>query len=143
MRDFNKALRSPKREDQVNGLKALLPTKKDVSYAFPKHADAVGKLIEMWKNELLSTIDEGVKQEVKHGELEKVNVYDIRKREKPSKNVVQDLALFAPDILVVDVSLHYKGFLTGGTYLMWVPDRWVLMPEVGGITPSLKMINKE
>jgi hypothetical protein len=144
MKDYHRAMESSNREGQINGLKALLPEKKDFQKAFLKDADAIYTMSEegFYKG-ALDNIEAVAKEEIEYGALVKISIKDLRKKDRVSPGIKDDLANIASDTQVVEIAKHFERGLIGGICLMWVDGRWVIIPEVGGILGSLEIWRKK
>ena len=144
MKDYHRAMESSNREDQINGLKALLPEKQDFQKAFLKDADAIYTISEegFYKG-ALDNIDAVAKDEIEFGALVKISIKDLRKKDRVSPAIKDDLANIGLDIQVVEIAKHFERGLIGGICFMWVDGRWVIIPEVGGIRGGLEIWRKK
>jgi hypothetical protein len=129
-RAWDKGRSSANREARVKALRSLLPTKEDIAYLFPKHAEKLWPRFEQGIQFLVENVDRFAREVTRGGAIEKVKAIDVRKdKDRASGSYKRLLPMIPRDVPVFELVVRRaKVSSGGGTYLhrngrwFWIKD---------------------
>jgi hypothetical protein len=137
-RKWDKGFSSASNEDRVKTLREMLPSKDDIAYLFPKHAEKLWANFEKGKKFLENNVDKIAKEFTRRGEIKQVKVIDVRKdKDRASGEYKRLLAIIPMDVPIFDVIIERtNGSSGGGTYLH-LKGRWFWIKDLGAVPDFL------
>src|SRR5262249_31540798 len=95
-RKWDKGFSSDKKEERVNALRTMFPTKKDIAYLFPKYVEKLWPLFEDGHKEMVENVDLIAKEITMGGGLTKVKTIDVRTDKELASGSYKDLLEIIP-----------------------------------------------
>lgn len=125
-RAFHDGVTSGKKEEQEKALKAILPTRKDVEYLFPRDADKLWPVVEAGNEFLLKNLDKVAEEEARPGAIKSIKCGDLR--QGPGADSYKKVLTMIPkDVPVVDIYVHGEKGGGGTDALVYVNGRWIFI----------------
>ena len=141
---MHKEMASGNKEKQSKALKAMMPTKKDLEYLFPKHADKLWPGYEEENKSILKSVDMVAKEITRRGEVEKIEATDVRKDKDDSEGRYKRvLAMIPKDVPVFKLLVRKKNSSSGSPPFVYVNKRWILMRGLDDIPQDIDDLEKK
>jgi hypothetical protein len=124
-RKWHMGLSSENKEERLDALRSMFPTKKEVAYLFPQQVDKLWPQFEDYHKLMEKNVDLIAKEMTRGGAITKFKPIDTRvDKSRASGSYKELLAIIPKDIQVFEVEVSRgKGVSGGGTYL-FIKDRW-------------------
>jgi hypothetical protein len=140
-RIWHKGFASGVKEEREKTLRSMLPDQKDVEYLLPKHAAKLWPKFEEAFKEMMMHVDEIAAEVTRHGEIQKIEVTDVRKDKMLANGSYKDiLAIIPPDVTLCDLHvIGAKGSGGSGTYV-YVNKHWRFIKDFDTLPPFLEKL---
>ena len=140
-RKWDTGLSSDKREERVNTLRSMFPTKKELGYLFPRQVDKLWPKFEEGHKFMEENIEPIAKEITKGGAITKVKSIDARTDKNRALGSHKALLAILPkDVHVYDLVVYREKSTSGsGTYLN-IKDRWFWIKDLDGFPAILEKL---
>jgi hypothetical protein len=140
-RGWHKGFSSGKKEDWEKTFHSMYPTKKDLEYLFPRHAEKMWPVLEQdFQEKLKGLLKNGDKEITANGAIKKIQPIDVRKDENARKRFAGALATIPKQVPVFQLAVEYeRGTRTfaDATACLRVQGRWFCIPEFAEFSPQM------
>jgi len=122
---------SDKKEERVNGLRSMFPTKKELAYLFPMQVDKLWPKFEEGHKFMEENVERIAKEITRGGAIIKIKSIDARAdKSRASGSFKELLAIIPKEVQVFElVVTREKSSSGGGTYL-FIKDRWFWIKDL-------------
>lgn len=129
-RKWDMGFSSDKKEERLNALRSMFPTKNELAYLFPKQVDKLWPKFEEGHKSMEENVDLIAKEITRGGAITKIKPIDMR-ADKSSKSPYKALLAIIPhDVQVFDLAISRAKSTSGsGTYLL-IKDRWFWIKDL-------------
>lgn len=129
-RNWHQGFSSKDKADREKALQSMLPTKKDVEYLFPKHAEKLWPKWVMGNQFLMDNVDKIAAEVTAGGALIKVDAIDVRAEKDRAQGYKRLFEMIPKDVPVFDIAVKHEKRGSGGGSYLYMNDRWLWIKDL-------------